>query len=80
MKIHKKILTQFLSSTSPVDKEGYLYKKVEGGKKKHPKVPHGQTNQTIILHSFCTEKENERLPSAVVCPEGEPALLPGASC
>lgn len=32
MKIHKKILTQFLSSTSPVDKEGYLYKKVKGKK------------------------------------------------
>ncbi|KAK3520271.1 hypothetical protein QTP70_019673, partial [Hemibagrus guttatus] len=28
MKIHRKILTHFLSCTSPVDKEGYLYKKV----------------------------------------------------
>ncbi|XP_075998791.1 sesquipedalian-1 [Genypterus blacodes] len=27
MKIHKKIMTHFLSCTSPVDKEGYLYKK-----------------------------------------------------
>ncbi|CAG07222.1 unnamed protein product [Tetraodon nigroviridis] len=27
MKVHKKILTHFLSSTSPVDKEGYLYKR-----------------------------------------------------
>uniref|UniRef100_A0A3Q3A7T6 Sesquipedalian n=1 Tax=Kryptolebias marmoratus TaxID=37003 RepID=A0A3Q3A7T6_KRYMA len=27
MKIHKKILTHYLSCTSPVDKEGYLYKK-----------------------------------------------------
>lgn len=79
MKIHKKILTQFLSSTSPFDKEGYLYKKVKG-QKKHPKILHLQRNQTIILHSFGIEKENERLPSAVVCPEGEPALLPGASC
>ncbi|KAG9264025.1 sesquipedalian-1 [Astyanax mexicanus] len=29
MKIHKKILTHYLSCTSPVDKEGYLYKKRE---------------------------------------------------
>ncbi|XP_036004623.1 sesquipedalian-1 [Fundulus heteroclitus] len=29
MKLHKKILTHFLSCTSPVDKEGYLYKKKE---------------------------------------------------
>ncbi|XP_072548985.1 sesquipedalian-1 [Salminus brasiliensis] len=29
MKIHEKILTHFLSCTSPVDKEGYLYKKRE---------------------------------------------------
>ncbi|XP_051995344.1 sesquipedalian-1-like isoform X1 [Xyrauchen texanus] len=29
MKIHKKILTHYLSCTSPVDKEGYLYKKKE---------------------------------------------------
>ncbi|XP_056144708.1 sesquipedalian-1 [Lampris incognitus] len=29
MKIHEKILTHYLSSTSPVDKEGYLYKKKE---------------------------------------------------
>jgi len=28
MKIHEKILTHYLSCTSPVDKEGYLYKKV----------------------------------------------------
>lgn len=28
MKLHEKILTHFLSCTSPVDKEGYLYKKV----------------------------------------------------
>lgn len=28
MKIHKKILTHYLSCPSPVDKEGYLYKKV----------------------------------------------------
>ncbi|KAG7334680.1 hypothetical protein KOW79_001276 [Hemibagrus wyckioides] len=27
MKIHRRILTHFLSCTSPVDKEGYLYKK-----------------------------------------------------
>ncbi|XP_008327569.1 sesquipedalian-1 isoform X2 [Cynoglossus semilaevis] len=27
MKLHKKILTHYLSCTSPVDKEGYLYKK-----------------------------------------------------
>lgn len=27
MKIHKKILTHYLSCTSPVDKEGYLFKK-----------------------------------------------------
>ncbi|KAK2833077.1 hypothetical protein Q5P01_016966 [Channa striata] len=27
MKIHKKIVTHYLSCTSPVDKEGYLYKK-----------------------------------------------------
>ncbi|KAM7371710.1 hypothetical protein PAMP_008922 [Pampus punctatissimus] len=29
MKIHKKILTHYLSCTSPVDKEGYLFKKKE---------------------------------------------------
>nr|XP_020461163.1 sesquipedalian-1-like [Monopterus albus] len=29
MKLHEKILTHFLSCTSPVDKEGYLYKKKE---------------------------------------------------
>ncbi|XP_076852187.1 sesquipedalian-1 isoform X2 [Brachyhypopomus gauderio] len=29
MKIHEKILTNYLSCTSPVDKEGYLYKKRE---------------------------------------------------
>ncbi|KAF7660551.1 hypothetical protein LDENG_00279900 [Lucifuga dentata] len=29
MKIHEKILTHYLSCTSPVDKEGYLYKKKE---------------------------------------------------
>ncbi|XP_054463775.1 sesquipedalian-1 [Anoplopoma fimbria] len=29
MKLHKKILTHYLSSTSPVDREGYLYKKKE---------------------------------------------------
>uniref|UniRef100_A0A673MAZ5 Sesquipedalian n=1 Tax=Sinocyclocheilus rhinocerous TaxID=307959 RepID=A0A673MAZ5_9TELE len=29
MKIHEKILTHYLSCTSPVDKEGYLYKKRE---------------------------------------------------
>ncbi|KAM4597734.1 sesquipedalian-1 isoform 1-T2 [Polymixia lowei] len=29
MKIHKKMLTHYLSCTSPVDKEGYLYKKRE---------------------------------------------------
>nr|XP_046270957.1 sesquipedalian-1 [Scatophagus argus]XP_046270958.1 sesquipedalian-1 [Scatophagus argus]XP_046270959.1 sesquipedalian-1 [Scatophagus argus] len=29
MKLHKKILTHYLSCTSPVDKEGYLYKKKE---------------------------------------------------
>ncbi|CAL8304295.1 unnamed protein product [Merluccius merluccius] len=29
MKIHKKILTHYLSCTSPVDKEGYLYKMKE---------------------------------------------------
>lgn len=29
MKIHKKILTHYLSCPSPVDKEGYLYKKKE---------------------------------------------------
>ncbi|XP_058510126.1 sesquipedalian-1 isoform X1 [Solea solea] len=29
MKLHKKILTHYLSCTSPVDKEGYLYKKRE---------------------------------------------------
>lgn len=29
MKLHKKILTRYLSSTSPVDKEGYLFKKKE---------------------------------------------------
>ncbi|KAM6957172.1 sesquipedalian-1 [Aplochiton taeniatus] len=29
MKIHQKILTHYLSCTSPVDKEGYLYKKRE---------------------------------------------------
>lgn len=28
MKLHEKILTHYLSCTSPVDKEGYLYKKV----------------------------------------------------
>ncbi len=28
MKIHGKIVTHYLSCTSPVDKEGYLYKKV----------------------------------------------------
>lgn len=28
MKIHRRILTHYLSCTSPVDKEGYLYKKV----------------------------------------------------
>ncbi|XP_037544642.1 sesquipedalian-1 [Nematolebias whitei] len=29
MKLHEKILTHYLSCTSPVDKEGYLYKKKE---------------------------------------------------
>ncbi|KAM3598550.1 uncharacterized protein V6R79_019376 [Siganus canaliculatus] len=29
MKLHEKILTHYLSCTSPVDKEGYLYKKRE---------------------------------------------------
>lgn len=29
MKIHRRILTHYLSCTSPVDKEGYLYKKVQ---------------------------------------------------
>lgn len=29
MKLHKKILTHYLSCTSPVDKEGYLFKKKE---------------------------------------------------
>uniref|UniRef100_A0A8C6LRG3 Sesquipedalian n=2 Tax=Nothobranchius furzeri TaxID=105023 RepID=A0A8C6LRG3_NOTFU len=29
MKIHEKIMTHYLSCTSPVDKEGYLYKKKE---------------------------------------------------
>ncbi|XP_038561914.1 sesquipedalian-1 [Micropterus salmoides] len=29
MKLHQKILTHYLSCTSPVDKEGYLYKKKE---------------------------------------------------
>ncbi|XP_035614371.1 sesquipedalian-1-like isoform X1 [Oncorhynchus keta] len=29
MKIHEKILTHYLSCTSPIDKEGYLYKKKE---------------------------------------------------
>uniref|UniRef100_A0A672H127 Sesquipedalian n=1 Tax=Salarias fasciatus TaxID=181472 RepID=A0A672H127_SALFA len=29
MKIHEKLLTHYLSCTSPVDKEGYLYKKKE---------------------------------------------------
>lgn len=29
MKLHEKILTRYLSCTSPVDKEGYLYKKKE---------------------------------------------------
>lgn len=28
MKIHEKLLTHYLSCPSPVDKEGYLYKKV----------------------------------------------------
>ena len=28
MKIHKKVLNHYLSCTSPVDKEGYLYKMV----------------------------------------------------
>ena len=76
MKIHEKILTHYLSCTSPVDKEGYLFKKVR--KITELEIVHVIEN-LIILPCCFTERAKCHLPAAVVFPEGKPAFLPGAT-
>lgn len=55
MKLHEKILSHYLSCTSPVDKEGYLFKRVwEKTKHTQNKIPesfHTIANVVILLYS-----------------------------
>lgn len=77
MKLHEKILTHYLSCPSPVDKEGYLYKKV---RRKHSQ----RENTSFYIHppqqsaAVSAERAKCYVPAALVRPEGQPALLPGA--
>ncbi len=81
MKLHEKILTHYLSCTSPVDKEGYLYKKVWiNRKQEHHKIStdlHPMA-EAVTLPPFFIERAKCHVPKAVVRPEGQPAFLPGA--
>lgn len=55
MKIHEKILTHYLSCTSPVDKEGYLFKKVRKNMEhwnysSHFPRDRKRNNPAVLLH------------------------------